>query len=308
MNQRSLAFTYSIIFIVMIIWGLNIVFLKLLVNNFPTATMTSFRIMLAGVVNFSIVLFSRQMRKMTKKEWIYILLGTGLGVTGHHTFLAQGLVTTEASSTVLILALLPVTTFLLAVAFLGDRLTKWRLTGIFLAFIGVVFIQGGGSVGIKIGELYIFLAMIMQAISFVFIKKASQTVDAKQITALMLLIGSGGLLVISLMIEPQGISQMIGAPLYLYILFFVSSILATAVGHLVFNAAIQRIGAGQAAIFNNFVPFFGLVSSALFLEENIYWYQYFGFIFIVLGVLFGSGYIENVWMKSKPIYRKEGDL
>lgn len=70
--------------------------------------------------------------------------------------------------------------------------------------------------------------------------------------------------------------------------------MATGVGYIVFNAAIQQIGAGQTAIFNNFVPFFGLVFSALFLNETITASQLIGFVFIVAGVLFGTGYIEKL--------------
>ncbi len=295
-------------FIVMIVWGLNVVFVKVLVHEFPTATMTAFRIMVAGLVNMIIVIIGRKMKKMTKREWWYISLGTFLGVVCHHYFLAQGLVMTEASNTVLILALSPVTTFILAVLFLGDRLTKWRTIGIGLAFIGVMFIQGGSSFGISMGEVYVFIAMFVQAVSFIYIKKASESLDSIQITALMLLIGSFGLLLISFILEPGRMGEMLGASPSYYFIFLASAVLATAVGHVIFNGAIQRIGAGQAAIFNNFVPFFGLVSAAIFLDERIYWYQTFGFIFIVFGVLFGSGYVESVWLRSKSSSKKSKAL
>ncbi|MCM3761304.1 DMT family transporter [Alkalihalobacillus oceani] len=305
MKEKSLVFTYGVIFVVMIIWGLNIVLLKLLVDAFPPATMTSFRIMLAGVVAIAIVLFSKQLRKMTKKEWQLTLLATIFGVVGHHFFLSQGLTLTNASNTVLILALLPLTTFLFAVIFLGDRLTKWRFFGIIMAFIGVMFIQGpGGNWAVQTGELYVFIAMVMQAISFIYIKKATATLDSKQMTSFMLLFGSIGLLGLSLIMEPAGMSGLVGAPFYLYVLFFLSAVVATALGHFLFNAAIQQIGAGQTALFNNFVPFFGLVSSAIFLGEKIYWYQTFGFLFIVLGVLFGTGYIERIWAKHHSLPKK----
>ncbi|MFD2506896.1 DMT family transporter [Halalkalibacter alkalisediminis] len=143
--------------------------------------------------------------------------------------------------------------------------------------------------------------MVFQAISFIYIKKATSTLDSKQMTSLMLLLGSVGLLLISLVVEPSGVTNLFQASLVLYVLFFISSILATAVGHFLFNAAIQHIGAGQTAIFNNFVPFFGLIFSALFLKEQVYWYQTFGFMFIVIGVLFGTGYIERAFLKHKQL-------
>ncbi|MCL7745995.1 DMT family transporter [Halalkalibacter alkaliphilus] len=302
MKEKSLIFTYGIVFFVMIIWGLNVVMLKMLVEAFPPITMTVFRIMAAGVATAAIIIGSQVMRKLTKREWKYTLLGALFGVVAHHYFLAMGLTMTNASNAVLILALLPLSTSILAVVFLGDRLTRWRVVGIGLGFIGVLFIQGGGGdSAISLGEMYIFIAMFAQAISFIYIKKATATLDSKQMTSMMLLIGSIGLLFISFLLEPGSFGSMIGAPLGIYVIFFVSAIVATAVGHFLFNAAIQKIGAGQTAIFNNFVPFFGLISSAIFLNEQVYWYQTFGFIFIVVGVLFGTGYLENALMKPKKM-------
>ena len=300
-----LSFTYVLMFIVMIIWGVNVVILKLLVEAFPAATMTSFRIMIAGITVFIIVFMFRSFKKMTRMEWGYTLIGTVLGVVGHHYFLAQGLTMTSASNTVLILALVPLTTSLCAVILLGDRLTKWRILGIVLAFIGVLFIQGGGGTwSFGIGELNIFISMFSQSVSFIYIKKATQSLDSKQITGIMLLLGSLLLLSISIIIEPNGLTQLTNGTPFLYIIFLFSAIVATGLGHFLFNAAIKKIGAGQTAVFSNFVPFFGLLSSAIFLGEALHWYQFFGFLFIVAGVLFGTGYVDKVWLKSPDLARK----
>ncbi|WP_231686767.1 DMT family transporter [Bacillus sp. JCM 19034] len=265
--KNSLLVTYGVVFFVMIIWGINTVMLKVLVEHFPTISMTSLRIMLAGVVVMLIVYFSNILRRLTKTEWKYTLCGALFGVVGHHFFLAEGLVYTGASNAVLILALLPVTTSILAVCFLGERMSKWRILGIVIAFIGVFFIQSGnGSLSIDRGELLIFIAMVFQAISFIYIKLATKTLDSRQMTGYMLIIGSLCLVAISLAIEPNGLVQMGKAPFWLYGVFIISSVIATGVGHFLFNSAIEKVGAGQTAIFNNFVPFFGLVSSAIFFK------------------------------------------
>ncbi|WP_332696999.1 EamA family transporter [Halalkalibacter lacteus] len=100
----------------------------------------------------------------------------------------------------------------------------------------------------------------------------------------MYLLGSIGLLIISFITEPKGFNEMTSASLFIYFLFIVSGVVATGVGYIVFNAAIQQIGVGKTVIFNNFVPF-----SAS---------QLIGFVFIVAGVLFGTGYIEKLWAKK----------
>ncbi|MBT2724957.1 DMT family transporter [Bacillus sp. ISL-46] len=300
MNQKRLLLTYGLLFFVTAIWGLNIVIIKVLVEDLPPQTMTAFRIMMAGITALIIIVIGKSFRRLSKREWIYTLLGMLFGVILHHSLIAVGLTMIDASNASLILALVPLTTAILAALFLGEQLTRWRMIGIILAFTGVFFIQGGSFISMQLskGELYLFIAMLVQAISFIFVKKATETLDSKQLTTIMSLAGSVGLLIISFITEPRGVNEMTSASLFIYFLFIVSGVVSTGVGYIVFYGAIQQIGAGQAALFDNFVPFFGLVFSVLFLNETITASQLFGFVFIVAGVLFGTGYTEKLWAKK----------
>ena len=313
MNKKPLLVTYGLVFLVTALWGMNLVIIKTLVQDLPPQTMTAFRIMLAGITAFTVILLGKNFRALTRKEWIYTLLSMLFGVVLHQSFVALGLTMVGASNASLILALVPLTTAVLAVLYLGEKMTPLRSVGFILALTGVFFIQGGSlrHLGFSVGELIIFLAMFAQALSFILIKKVTITVDSKQITAMMSLTGSIGLLIISFIVEPQGLSQMTQAPPFTYFLLFFSGILISGGGHLIFNASIQKIGAAQTAVFNNFVPFFGLVSSAVFLNETITGSQVVGFVFIVTGVLFGTGYIEKQREKGtrkKEIGQPEGSL
>ncbi|CAD2073105.1 putative DMT superfamily transporter inner membrane protein [Jeotgalicoccus aerolatus] len=301
MKQQSLMLTYGLVFLITAIWGLNVVFLKVLVENLPPQTMTAFRIMIAGITAIIIVYFAKSLRALSVREWLYTAFGMIFGVILHHLTLALGLMTTAASTGSLILSLVPLATAVLAVIFLGEQLTKMRVLGFILALTGVFFIQGGSFSGLKLsqGELLLFTSMFAQAISFIFIKKATATLDSKAVTAIMNLAGSVGLLLIAFIAEPDGLSNMTSASLGVYIVLFTSGIVATGIGHMVFNSAIQKIGASKTAIFNNFVPFFGVLFSVIFLNEMIEPAQLIGFVFIVAGVLFGTGYIERVWMKRQ---------
>ncbi|MCY9063034.1 DMT family transporter [Bacillus inaquosorum] len=300
MNQKRLLLTYGLVFFVTAIWGLNLVIIKVLVEDLPPQTMTAFRIMMAGITALIMIVLGKSFRRLSKKEWIYTLLGMLFGVILHHSLIAVGLTMIDASNASLILALVPLTTAILAVLFLGEQLTKLRVLGFILALTGVFFIQDGSFSNMQLsqGELIIIIAMFVQAISFIFVKKATETLDSKQVTTIMYLAGSIGLLIISFITEPGGVNEMTSASLFTYFLFIVSGLVATGIGYIVFNAAIQRIGAGQTAIFNNFVPFFGLVFSAIFLNETITTSQLIGFVFIVAGVLFGTGYIGRLWAKK----------
>jgi len=288
--------TYILLLMVMIVWGLNVVAVKYLVENFPPVMMQGLRIGTAGLFAMLILYFLKDLRKLTMKEWRFTILAAIFGQIGHHSMLAIGLVNTTASNASLILGLIPLTTAIFAMIFLGDRLTMIRFIGILSGFGGVAFVvlNPDQSVsGMTSGDMFVFISMVSQAISFILIKKVTSTLSSKQLTGIMLIIGSISLIMISYIFEPESQLAFSISDKLVWIVFFSSAIIATGLGHFLFNAAIQKIGAGQTAIFNNFIPFFALLGAYFLLNEPLHLSQLIGFVFIVIGVLLGTGYVEQ---------------
>ncbi|XBO85606.1 DMT family transporter [Bacillus licheniformis] len=117
MDQKRLLLIYGLVFFVTAIWGLNMVLIKVLVEHLPPQTMTAFRIMMAGITALIIIVLGKSFRRLSKREWIYILLGCVFGVILHHSLIAIGLTIIDASNASLILSLVPLTTAILAVLF-----------------------------------------------------------------------------------------------------------------------------------------------------------------------------------------------
>jgi drug/metabolite transporter (DMT)-like permease len=295
MIHLSRPITYLLLLLIMMIWGFNVIAIKILVEYFEPVTITSFRILTAGFVVMIFLGVKKEFRKVTSNQFVYITIGALTGILGHHFFLASGLTLTTASNTGLILGLVPLMTSLFAILFLGNRLTLLRLLGIFLGLVGVSFIvlNGAGNLGsISIGDVYIFCCVISQAISFIYIKKATLTMDSRLLTGWMQLLGAIFLFIVSFQLEPNGISSLSNGTLWVWGVFFASAILATGIGHMLYNKAIHQLGAGESAIFINLTPFFSLTGSYFFLGETIVLAQLLGFVFIVAGVVLGTGALE----------------
>lgn len=291
---------------VMIAWGLNVTATKVLVSNFMPVTMTAFRIMTAALSVFLLLVPMRQLRLLRGKEWGYVLIASLFNVVGHHYFLSLGLANTSASNGGLILGLGPLLTTLMAILFLGTRMTWFNMTGIVLGLSGVAFIVTHGSSGmsgVSIGDVYVFLAILAQAISFILIKKMAATLDPRLMTGYMLFFGSFGLYALSRVLEPEGMASMAQTDIGLWAVFLGSAVIATAVGHMTYNYAIGQVGAAEASIFINLNPFFALIGSSLLLGESVTLVQMSGFVLILIGVLFGSGALEE-WLRQHRL-RKE---
>jgi drug/metabolite transporter (DMT)-like permease len=301
---------YLILVGTMVVWGVNVPVLKIIVERFMPITATSIRIFIAGITVFVILSWFKLVRKPTKKEVIYIVLGSLLSVVFHHSFLAMGLTKTTAVNGGLILGLGPLLTAILASVLLKEIPSFIRVIGFLLGSLGVfitVLAGGNGLSGGSVGDLYVFLAITSQALSFILISKAAKTLDPRLLTGYMLIIGAIILFIISLIKEPGGLQSLSKVEGSSWAWLLASGIFATALGHMIYNFAIGRIGAADASIFMNLNIFFALLGSALLLGEQIKAAHLFGVVFIVAGVILGSGTYE-ILMLRRIERRKRKDV
>ncbi|KZE63991.1 hypothetical protein AWM68_12835 [Fictibacillus phosphorivorans] len=289
--------TYIILFSVMVVWGLNVTATKILVTNFMPVTITGIRVLTAGLTVFLLLALIKKVRTLTKKEFWYVFLASIFNVLAHHYFLSIGLTETTATNGGLIMGMSPLLTTILAISFLGTPLTLLKTVGLLLGFSGVAFIvlEGSQVTGISFGDGYILLSVLTQAVSFILIKRVAHTLDPRLMTGYMMVIGSLFLIVIGLIEEPQGFAGVIeNSTVSLWLIYFASACIATAMGHMLYNEAIGKIGASEASIFINLNPFFALVGAVLFLDEKILFQHILGFFLIITGVLLGSGAVEEI--------------
>ncbi|MBY0122070.1 DMT family transporter [Bacillus sp. S/N-304-OC-R1] len=297
--------TYLLLMGVMVAWGFNVPIIKILVGYFPPVTITSMRIFTAGITVFIIMAAMKKIRKPSFGEWKFIIFGSLFSIVGHHFFLSMGLTKTSATNGALILGTGPLLTAILSSVLLRNRPTWVQIMGFLFGSAGVSFIVLSGEKGLSglsIGDLNVFLSILSQALSFILISKAARTLDPRLLTGYMLIFGSILLFFIGQWQEPHGLKGIFHAPILLWAAFLSSAVLSTALGHMVYNSAIKKIGPAEASIFINLSTFFSLVGSAVLLGEIITSIHLFGLLFIVAGVVLGSGAFEDLLRKRK---RKE---
>ena len=293
---------YALLTTTMLVWGLNLPLLKYMLTFMDPVTMTAFRILTAGITVFIILSAFKLVRLPTKKEWTYIIGGAALNVVMHHYFLNMGLFRTTGTNAGLILGTGPVLTAILTALILRNYPTKIQWLGAITGFIGigsVVLAGDQGLSGLQIGDGFIFLAILAQVFSFLIIAKAAKTLDPRLLTAYMLTTGSLLLIIISFIQEPGEIIKFTTVPPSFWAAFAASAILGTAVGHMLYNYSLGKVGPSKAAIFMNLNTLFSLIGSALFLGEIITSRHLIGFALIIIGVILGSGAAEDLWKKRK---------
>lgn len=290
--------TYLILTILMMIWGFNVSAIKILVEQFTPIAVTSIRVLIAGITVFVYLSLIGVVRLPKKKEWGYILGGTIFNVVCHHFFIAEGLIRTSAANAGLILGLGPLITVVLSMILLKQRPSFLRLFGFIIGLIGVSITVLAGTSGVGgnwRGDLFVLSAILSQAFSFILIKKAAQSMDTRLLTGYMTTFGAFILAALSLWKEPGGFGSLANINLPLLGILLFSAIIATGFGHIIYNYSIGKIGPSETSIFLNLNTFFSLVGAVLFLQETFLPAHLFGLLFIVSGVLLGSGGLE-AWL------------
>lgn len=286
----------------MMIWGFNVPLIKILVTAFEPVTITAFRIFTASLVVFLILWKMGKVHWPAIYHWKFILGGGLFNVFFHHLFLGLGAAGTSAVHTGIILGLGPILTALMAVLIFRRGISVIRVLGFITGTAGVLVTVLGGGAGLSgfvIGDLYIFLSISAQAFSFILVSRAARDMDPLLLTGYMQLFGSFGLFIASFFMEPAGLSSLRNVNMTMVVVFILSAVGATAIGHLVYNNTITKIGPAEAAIFLNLNTFFSIVGSAVILGEPIYYYHWLGLLLIVPGVLMGSGALEELIRKRR---------
>ncbi|MEI3607157.1 DMT family transporter [Pseudogracilibacillus sp. SE30717A] len=293
---------YTLLFLVMAIWGFNLSALVVLVNNVEPITLTAARIFVAGI---SVLIISKLIgifRLPTKEEWKTIFIITIFNVAFHHTFLALGLTRTTGVNAGIILGAAPLVTMVLSIIILHNQISRLRAFGFLLGFIGILITSLAGTEGIATvssGDVMIFLSMFVQAFSFILISKLNPTFDPRLLTGYMLMLGSIFIFVVSFILEGDFVQLSKLLSWKLGMLFLFSAIIATAFGHMTYNFAIKNVGPTETTIFVNLNTLFALLGATFFLGEPIMKSDFIGLIFILVGVFIGSGTLEYLIKKRR---------
>jgi len=293
---------YGILTAVMIVWGFNLSAVKYMLGYVDPVTLTAFRILLAGLSVMTILASFKMLRWPAKNEWKFIFLGSLLNVVAHHYFLSSGLSITTGSNAGLILGTGPMLTAVLVSLIMRNYPSKLQWLGVVIGFAGVaatVMVGSGATSGLNVGDIFVFISILAQVLSYIVIANAARTLDPRILTGYMFVTGSLVLFIISLVQEPGEIQAFATVPISFWVAFVFSAMLGTAVGHMLYNYSIGQAGPTKAAIFMNLNTLFSLVGASVLLNEKITSGHIYGLVLIVIGVLFGSGAAEDLLKKRK---------
>lgn len=257
------------------IWGGTFIAGRVVSEHLPAATAAFLRYAFAVVTLLVVVQFSQGLRALTRITRRQLVGTMALGATGifaYNLLFFSALALLPASRTSLIVALNPIVTILVAVLFMGERLSGIRWLGVMLALAGVWTVVTHGDLAqimqsVGRGELLMFGAVCAWAAYTLLGRRVLQGLSPLLCTLWASLWGMLFLGLLALGDIPDLRAPAFTPGVWLSLAFL--GMLGTAVAFVWYYEGISKLGAARTVMFSNLVPVFAVLLSWLILSEPV---------------------------------------
>jgi O-acetylserine/cysteine efflux transporter len=260
------------------IWGINFVVVKLGLDHMPPLFFVAMRFSLAALI---LLPFSGLPRAHLKRV---IPLSFTLGVM-HFTLIFTGMHYLDASTTAIAVQLQVPFAAILAAIFFKETLHWRRITGMAIAFAGIMLIAGQPRFFANPWPLAsVITAALVWSIANVQVKRLGDEIDAVQLNGWIAILAAPQLLVVSYALEGDrwpGLAEIgwQGAFALAY-----QAILVAAFSYWIWYNLMRRYPVNQVMPFMLLQPLIGAASGVVFRNEEISMPMVFGGIGILIGV------------------------
>jgi drug/metabolite transporter (DMT)-like permease len=285
--------------VTVLIWSGNYVVAKGISLQIPAVSLAFYRWALAAVciMPFAIKEFNRQKQIiLANKSYIFWTALTGVTIFNTLIYLA-GHYTSAINLALLGTTSAPVFVTFMAALFLKEPVGRYRITGMVICIIGIVFLLCRGSLQ-KLalfhfgkGDTLVLISAFAFAVYNTLVKKKPAAISPIVFLFTIFTLGTVCLL-------PFYIYETMHTPAVSWNVNMLSIIIYLGIGNSIigffcWNAAIKKLGSSATALFANLIPIFSTIEAVIFLGET------FSGIHLISGLLVISGLIiANITIKS----------
>ncbi|NBV06992.1 MAG: DMT family transporter [Proteobacteria bacterium] len=284
-------------------WGPSFLFIKVAVKYVPPIALTAIRMAIASLILFTILKIRGV--KLPKLKPILKHFTVSALVQGAIPFTLFGVAekTVDSSFASIFSGAAPLFAIVLAHFFLpNDRLTKAKVSGACVGFIGLFFLIMPSLINAKadiFGIILLVIAASCYSIAFIYAKKFINVAAFPPLTipTIQLFISFVILTAASLIFENPFSINYISLEAVLSLLGL--GIIGTAIAFVLYYKLIAATSVSYISMVNYMVPVFGVALGMLILKEQLTWNSYLGGILILIGVMLANGVINlNKFIKN----------
>ena len=293
-DARPGAQDYALLFFLAFLWGTSFMIIKIAVESVPPLTLTAVRLSIAAILLCVVARWSGQSLPKSARAWVLVTLAAIFSNALPFTLISWGEEKIDSGLTAILMAVMPLTTVLLAHFLTQDeKLTLRKLVGVSFGIAGLVVLIGPDKLA-QLGEETIRqLAVATAAFCYgigAIIAKHLMTENRRGTIAGIMLVASALQIPASLIVErpwtldPTTVSV---------VAILVLGVVQTALANVVMFAIIRRQGAAFFSQINLLIPMIGVFGGALILAERPSPNAYVALAIILAGIVIARGRIRR---------------
>ena len=267
-------------------WGFAFLLIAIGLKSFPPLTLVTLRLAVGAFVLYLIMRWQGLKLPADRHWWMRFTLLTLLGNLIPFTLISWGQLHIASSQAGLLMALVPISTMVLAHFFVAyERLTAQRILGVLAGFAGVTALVGGealsGLGGASLpAQLAIIAATFSYAVNNVYSKRLPTHNGLVTATG-SLIAGALVILPFCLVLERPWELQVDAGPLLATIALGVFS---TGLATWVYFVVVSNCGPNFLSLINYIIPALSFAAGAMLLGEPVNSWQFVGLAAICSGI------------------------
>ena len=263
---------------VTVVWGLNFAVIKTGIHLVPPIAFVALRFAAVGLCLIPWLRWPG--RRMTD----LIALSVVLGVV-HFSLMFTGMKALDVATASIAIQLQVPFAAILAAVFFGEKLRWRRITGMAIAFAGVVMIAGEPRLAGNLPSLFMVVgAACTWAAANIQIKRIGDEVDVLALNGWVSLLAAPQLMALSWAVEDGQLAAIAAADWRLWAGLAFQVLLVTIFGYAVWYRMMRQFSVNQVMPFTLLVPVFGVLSGVVFFDESLTWVMIAGGLCTIVGV------------------------
>lgn len=273
------------------LWGASFLFMRIAADDFGPVVLIALRVLIATIFLLPILSINAVAVRSLRQNWKSVFIVGVLNSALPFTLLAFASLHLTAGFTSIVNATAPLWGAMIAWAWLGDKLTKMRVLGLLIGFLGVVILLwnkfdlswNAGSLAIVAG----LLAATFYGINASYTKKYLNNVEPLT-TATGSQLGAAIVMLPGLFIYwPDN-----PIPMESWLSVVVLGVASTGMAYILYFRLIKNAGPANAISVTFLVPVFAVIWGRIFLSETLTNSMLLACIVILLGTALATGLLK----------------
>ncbi|MBZ1350547.1 DMT family transporter [Alcaligenaceae bacterium LF4-65] len=276
--------------LLVLIWGVNWVIAKMSLAYISPIWVTALRLLPACVLFFSLCFFTGRLRVPVRADLPVVFSIGLLHMVGFSVLVSIGIQYMTAGKSIVLAYTTPLWVLPAAWFFLGEKLTRRKLTGLVVGMLGLVLLLQPGELDwsdrdVLIGHGFVLLAALLWAGSIVYGRAHKWVTPPFALLPWQMLVGGLTQLVLALAIE--GLPQIKWSVEFLLLVGF-NCLLGNGLAYWLMNVVSRDLPASAVSMGLLGVPVIGLVCSSLVLDEALGPALLIAAALIIFGIILGT--------------------